>query len=170
MKIAYLVVGFLIGGIISFALTNSFYQTNSRAYSGELRQPKPDATLIEPKWNWSDSTDAVKAAPQSHKIVYEDSTVRILRVVLESNKMEPIHTHQFKSVMWFTQATPMTYYRYGLTNNNYVIQDSIEIPKMPLEVLNRGDVVDAEGPHAIKNLSKEEGIAYRVEFKKKLKP
>ena len=72
--------------------------------------------------------------------------------------------------MWFTQATPMKYYRYALKNNKYVVQDSIVIPRMPPEVLNHGDAVAAEEPHAIKNLSNQQGIAYRVEFKKDFKP
>ena len=72
--------------------------------------------------------------------------------------------------MWFTQPAAMTYYQYGIENSRYVVKDSIPIPVMPPEVLNRGDVVEPEGPHAIKNMSDKEAIAYRVEFKKELSP
>ena len=72
--------------------------------------------------------------------------------------------------MWFTHATPMIYYKYGFTGNKLIVQDSIQIPQMPAEVLNHGDILDAEEPHAIKNVSKQPGIAYRVEFKKAFKP
>jgi quercetin dioxygenase-like cupin family protein len=169
MKITYLIVGLLVGGIVSFFLTKSFYQISS-AQPGNPTQASSDTPLTASTWSWSDSLDAVKAAPKSHKIVYEDSTVRILQVTLEANKTEPIHTHKWKSIMWFTRATPMTYYKQGLTNNTYIIEDSIPIPQMPPEVLNHGDVVEAEGPHAIKNTSNEDGVAYRVEFKKEFKP
>ncbi|PVD51804.1 hypothetical protein DC498_12160 [Terrimonas sp.] len=170
MKITYLIVGILIGGISTFVFTKSFYQTSSSKQSDKPKQTKSDTSLIQTKWNWADSIDAIKAAPESHKVVYEDTNVRILRVVLEANKTEPMHTHQWKSIMWFTQANPMTYYKYGLTNNKYIILDSIAIAQMPLEVLNHGDIMNAEEPHAIRNLSNKEGIAYRVEFKKEFQP
>ncbi|MBO9566865.1 MAG: hypothetical protein J7621_29095 [Niastella sp.] len=170
MKITYLIIGLLAGGIISFLLTKSFYQTSSPAQSGNPKLASSDTSLTASSWSWADSLDAVKAAPESHNIIYEDSRVRILQVILEANKTEPVHTHQWKSIMWFTRATPMTYYKIGLTNNAYVIQDSIPIAQMPPAALNHGDTIDAEGPHAIKNTSNQEGIAYRVEFKKSFKP
>lgn len=170
MKITYLIAGLFIGGILSFFLTKSFFQTSLPTSSDSRKQTNFDTLHSISKWNWSDSLDAIKEAPNSHKIVYEDSTVRILQVILEANNTEPVHTHQWRSIMWFTQATPMIYYKYGLANNKLIIQDSIPIKQMPKEVLNQGDIMNAEGPHAIKNLSKEAGIAYRVEFKKEFKP
>ncbi|WP_130854988.1 hypothetical protein [Olivibacter jilunii] len=169
MKITYLITGLLIGGILSFFLAKSFYQTDAQTdlvNSGT----ESDTAFVESKWNVPNDVDAVKAAPESHKIVYEDSSVRILRVILEPNKTEPVHTHRWKSIMWFSQATPMTYYKYVLKDNGYMIQDSIAIAQMPPEVLNHGEIMGAEGPHAIKNLGSREGVAYRVEFKKEFKP
>ncbi|SDM36013.1 hypothetical protein SAMN05421823_112197 [Catalinimonas alkaloidigena] len=166
MKIAYLIVGLLVGGLLGFALTDLLNQNNSPSNSDSIPPAKSDAPLVTATWQWPDSLDAVQAAPESHNIVYEDSTVRILQVVLEANATEPVHTHKWKSIMWFTQATPMTYYRCSLKNNEYLLADSIAIAQMPQEALNQGDFIDAEAPHAIKNLSNENGIAYRIEFKK----
>ncbi len=59
-----------------------------------------------------DSLDAVARAPQSHDTAYEDSAVRILRVLLKGNRIEPVHTHQWKSLTWFAHAVPMIYYQY----------------------------------------------------------
>lgn len=170
MKILFLIVGILVGGISSFFLTKSFYHTSSPIDSGKLKQPESDLSLIKSTRNWPDSLDAIKAAPESHKVVYEDSTVRILQVILAANKTEPVHAHQWKSIMWFTQATPMIYYKYNFINKKYVLEDSIPIAQMPPEVLNRGNALDAEGPHAIKNLGNKKGGAYRVELKKEFKP
>ena len=163
MKTGYFIAGLLIGGVLSFVLTRHFFQGPQTDAAG-LGKVKPDTSVIT-KGEWPDSLDAVKAAPESHAVIYEDSTIRILQVVLQPNKTEPVHTHQWKSVMWFAQATPMTYYQYGSTNNHYTITDSVTIPQMPPEVLNHGEVVDAEGPHAVKNSGSKNGIAYRVEFK-----
>lgn len=169
MKILYVLVGLFSGGIAGFFLTKSFYQPTAPASAASSKQAEVDKG--QPlAWQWPDSLDARTAAATSHKVVYEDSTVRILQVVLQATKTEPVHTHQWRSVMWFTQATPMVYYKYGLVNKQLVRQDSIPIAQMPAAVLNQGAVVEAEGPHAIKNVSTHAGIAYRVEFKQALKP
>ncbi|MET0243298.1 MAG: hypothetical protein ABW174_07510 [Flavitalea sp.] len=60
----------------------------------------------------------------------------------------------------------MTYFKYKANGTNYLIEDSFQIPQMPPAALNHASPVDAEGPHAIRNSGKEQGIAYRVEFKK----
>ncbi len=72
--------------------------------------------------------------------------------------------------MWFTRATPMIYYRYNvLGKDKNTIKDSVSIPQMPANALNVGGLMEAEGPHAVKNLGNIKGLAYRVEFKKEFK-
>ncbi|MEZ4803486.1 MAG: hypothetical protein R2797_12000 [Gelidibacter sp.] len=164
MNTKSLIIGLLFGGLLSFGITKYITSSNSQIKNTDLEQQttKPKT----PKWTWADSLDAVKVAPNSHKIIFEDDKVRILKVLLEPNTIEPIHTHQFKSVMWFDKATPMSYYQYNLSQNGkYEITDSINIPQMPVEVLNHGESVDPEPPHAVKNTGTETGVAYRVEFK-----
>lgn len=161
MKTTSLIIVFLLGGILGFV--SAKYVTSNKikeekAYSSQNRIPE---------WSWNDSLDAVKMAPKSHKIVYEDDKVRVLQVVLHPNSIEPIHTHQFKSIMWFAKETSMTYFQYESSKNGqYKIIDSIKIAKIPIEALNHGDIVDPETPHAVKNTGKEIGIAYRIELKK----
>ncbi|UII21302.1 hypothetical protein [Fulvivirga ligni] len=166
MKISYLLIGLVIGGILGFTTAKFMVSENATANPADQEELVMPSTKNEANWNWADSLDALKAAPESHKIVYEDSSVRILQVILEANQTEPMHVHEWKSVMWFTHATPMTYYKYNVKGDNFIIEDSIPIPQMPQEVLNHGDLMDAEGPHAIKNSSDQQGLAYRVEFKK----
>jgi hypothetical protein len=121
-------------------------------------------------WAWPDSLDAVTAARESHKIVFEDSTVRILQVVCPPGVEEPIHTHRYKSVMWFTQSAHFIYYNYVLDDGNQLVKkDSSEIKGFPSEVLNKGQMVDPEHPHSIKNIGTETFMAYRVEYKKDFK-
>lgn len=158
MKTTSLIIGLLLGGFLGSGLTK--YLTPNKSAEAF------DSTNTIPKWTWSDSLDAVKIAPRSHKIVYEDDRVRVLQVILQPETTEPMHTHQFKSVMWFAKETPMTYYQYNLSENvEYEITDSIKIPQMPAEALNHGDMVEPEVPHAVKNTGSEVGIAYRIEFK-----
>ena len=163
-----LLIALLLGTLIGFGLTKFF--TTNKATTETTKQIKTEQhTKTDTiKWKYDDSLDAVRAAPNNHKVIYEDDNVRILQVVLDGYKEEPIHTHKWKSVMWFTKpAVPCVVYNYDLgEDNKMVIKDSITIPKMPLNIVH---VSEPEAPHGIKNLSNDNGIAYRVEFKKDFK-
>jgi hypothetical protein len=122
------------------------------------------------RWNWADSLDAIVVAPESHNIVYEDSTVRILKVICAPGVEEPIHTHKYKSVMWFTQSAHFIYYNYILDSNNQLVKnDSTEIKGFPAEILDKGQMVEPEHPHSIKNIGVDTFLAYRIEYKVELK-
>ena len=71
--------------------------------------------------------------------------------------------------MWITKpAVPCTIYQYGLDKNGkFAATDSVNVPKMDTNI---GFPNDPEGPTGIKNLGSDNGIAYRVEFKKEFKP
>ena len=166
MKFGQLFIGLLIGGLSGFGLTNYF--------TASKQQPDNDRSITidsssSAKWTWPDSLDAVKAAPKNHHVVYEDSTVRILQVLLDGRKEEPIHTHKWKSIMWITKpAVPCTIYQYSLDKTGkFAAKDSVNVPHMDTNI---GFPNDAEGPTGIKNLGNDNGIAYRVEFKKDFKP
>lgn len=117
-----------------------------------------------------DKFDAVVAAPNNHKIVYEDDNVRILQVICPPGNEEPVHTHQYKSTMWFTQSAHFIYYNYLINTNNQLIKkDSTEIKGFPAEVLNKGQMVDPEGLHSVKNVGTDIFMAYRIEYKKDFK-
>lgn len=121
-------------------------------------------------WRWPDSLDAVSAAPANHKIVYEDSAIRILQVVCPPGREEGIHTHQYRSTMWFTNSAHLIFSNYGTDANNHLIKtDSAELNGFPAEVINKGQNVDPEEPHSIKNIGTNTFIAYRVEYKKEFK-
>lgn len=97
---------------------------------------KPSAA--SQNWHWHDSLDAINAAPESHKIVYEDTAVRILHVICLPGKEEKVHTHQHKSLMWFTKSASFMFYNYELDANNQLIKkDSTEIKGFPAEALNK---------------------------------
>jgi len=166
MKFGQLLIGLLLGGLLGFGLTKYFARTEQRA--DNTKTTTIDSSSSSAKWTWPDSLDAVKAAPENHKVVYEDSTVRILQVLLDGHKEEPVHTHKWKSIMWITKpAVPCTIYQYNLDKNGkFMATDSVTVPHMDTNI---GHPNDAEGPTGIKNLGNDNGIAYRIEFKKDFK-
>jgi hypothetical protein len=156
MNIKQLLIGIVLGGILGFGAAKYFTKTTTIA-----------STPSAEKWTWPDSLDAVKAAPENHHVVYEDNTVRILQVLLDGHKEEPIHTHKWRSIMWITKpAVPCTVYQYDLKNGKFAATDSVTVPHMDTNI---GFPNDPEGPTGIKNLGSDNGIAYRVEFKKEFK-
>ena len=100
MKFGQLFIGLLLGGLLGFGLTKYFANAKQQAYDTRTAIAGSSSSA---KWAWPDSLDAVKAAPKNHNVVYEDSTVRILQVLLDGHKEEPIHTHKWKSIMWITK-------------------------------------------------------------------
>ena len=60
------------------------------------------------------SFEAVTAAPNSHRVLFEDDRIRVLRVEVAPGATEPIHDHRWPSVMYFEQPQPITYIAYEL--------------------------------------------------------
>ena len=167
MKFGQLLIGLLIGGLLGFSLTQYFSNTKqqTKTPTSELSSV---AKLSSAKWAWPDSLDAMNAAPENHQLVYEDDNVRVLAVMLNGNKSEPIHTHKWKSIMWIAKPiTPCKINNYQKANNGKLVKsDSLLIKEMPI---NLGQLIAPEAPTSITNLSTENGVAYRVEFKKDFK-
>jgi hypothetical protein len=61
-------------------------------------------------WPWPPELDALLAAPASHRVLLENSQVRVLDVVIEPGAREPEHTHQAPSVMIIDNPARIRYY------------------------------------------------------------
>lgn len=56
--------------------------------------------MSEGKSDFPDGGDAVQAAPESHKIIFENAVVRVLEVPIPPvGKPEPMHHHRWPSLM-----------------------------------------------------------------------
>ena len=161
MKFGQLLIGLLLGGLLGFGLAKYFISASQPIDNSTTTSS--NSTSVD--WIWPDSLDAVTAAPDNHKVVYEDEKVRVLAVMLDGKKSEPIHTHQWKSIMWIAKPiVPCQINNYKKdAQGNLVKSDSVVINEMPVDI---GQLIDPEGPTSITNLGVEHGVAYRVEFKK----
>jgi hypothetical protein len=166
MKFGQLLIGLLLGGLLGFGLTK--YMNTNRQTADTTKKPIDSLASFE-KWVWPDSLDAMRAAPENHTLVYEDNDVRVLAVMLDGKKSEPIHTHKWKSIMWIAKPiVPCKINNYRKVNNGKLIKsDSLLIKEMPINI---GQLIGPEGPTSITNLGSQNGVAYRVEFKKAFKP
>lgn len=51
-------------------------------------------------WPWPDSLDALRAAPNHHRLLFENERVRVLEVRIPPGCFVPVHTHRWASVAY----------------------------------------------------------------------
>jgi predicted metal-dependent enzyme (double-stranded beta helix superfamily) len=56
------------------------------------------------EWTWPDSLDALIAAPQFHRVLFENERVRVLDVRIAPGQLVPVHTHKWPSIV-YVQST-----------------------------------------------------------------
>jgi hypothetical protein len=108
-------------------------------------------------WPWPESTDALVAAPTSHRVLLENDQVRVLEVTIEPGNREPEHTHRAPSVMIVDEPARLRYY-------------APDAP--PLELGRRSGTkpgprvqwMDPEGPHSVENIDQHRYHAVRIEL------
>jgi hypothetical protein len=175
MKLQSLIIGIVIGAIITFSLLKIF-NSNSNTKISQLKEAaviKSDSAGAT-EWPWDDSLDAVHAAPQNHHVIFENDKIRILEVILMPHEYEELHAHRFPSVMFGadnsdTSAFDIVYYVYDYDSlhHKYFAKDSIVQHNKggKSNEPNTGNFMKPEGPHRIKNLSNVKIDVFRVEFK-----
>jgi hypothetical protein len=85
------------------------------------------------KSGFPDGYDAVQAAPNSHRVIFENALVRVLEVTMPPvGKTEPLHHHRWPSFFldWDTGG-PSPHVRYHRGDGTVVDQPSEPSPKHP---------------------------------------
>ena len=104
--------------------------------------------------------DAVKAAPNSHEVLIENGDVRVLKVIIEPGQKEPMHTHEWKSIMYVDKPARIKYY-------NEKDEMVYESPKdQPYNVPLGPEWLEPEGLHAVENIDSVIYHGIRIELKK----
>jgi len=110
--------------------------------------------------DWPKDQDAVVSAPNNHKILFENDKVRVLEVTLAPKELEPVHHHQWSSVLYIMEAGDFI----DRDGEGNIIMDTRKIPEplvFPLTMYK-----NPEAPHSVENLSDTKTIRLiRVEMK-----
>jgi hypothetical protein len=122
---------------------------------GELEEG--DAMGAENNWNWPPSMDAVAAAPESHRVVFENDDVHVLEVVIAAGHREPEHTHREPSVMIVDGPARIRYYQGGTL--------TFSSPANAAAAGTRASWMAPEGPHSVENVDNHPYHAIRVELR-----
>jgi len=56
-------------------------------------------------WPWPDSLDALTAAPDFHRLLFENEHVRVLEVRIKPGQIVPVNTHRWPSVVHVRSAS-----------------------------------------------------------------
>lgn len=96
--------------------------------------------------------DAVKAAPKTHRVLFENEKVRILEVKIEPHEREPLHTHPYKSVTIVQAPARLRYY-----DEKGTLLEEVDIKGVSWK--------EPVGIHAVENISDRAFYGYRVELK-----
>jgi quercetin dioxygenase-like cupin family protein len=51
-------------------------------------------------WRWPESLDAVAAAPESHRILFENGAVRVLETRIAPGETTRVHTHRWAGILY----------------------------------------------------------------------
>lgn len=114
-------------------------------------------------WPWTDELDALIAAPDSHRLLFENDRVRVLEVVIAAGAREPEHTHRWPSVMIVDEPARIRYYEHGVPTFESPARDTT--PQRHKAVW-----MDAEGPHSVENIDSRRYHALRIELRDEESP
>ena len=109
------------------------------------------------------SYDAVAAAPNNHKVAFENEKVRVLEVTIKPGEKEPFHEHPLFSVMNIITGAPLRITEATVQNGKLVTGKTIEVGKdnfqpPPLWMA-------PQGLHSAENIGSVTFHAYRIELK-----
>ncbi len=127
------------------------------------RHPPADPIVCDPS---SHPHDAVRAAPDQHHVLFEDSHVRVLEIVLPPLAVEPIHIHALPSVIQGEtgggEGARFLYVEYRMEDGKFVETARREVEPTPGF---RTVWSPPEGPHAIANIGTVAMRIQRIEIK-----
>ena len=108
---------------------------------------------------WPESLDAPAAAPENHRILFENERVRVLDVVVPVGSREPVHAHCWPSVLYVM-------FRGKLRERDAagtVIREATETP--PPSAFPFTQWLPVSPPHSIENLDSQPIHLLRIELK-----
>jgi hypothetical protein len=114
------------------------------------------------------SYDAIAAAPDNHRVVFENEKVRVLEVTIKSGEKEPLHTHPMPSVMTIITGAKLRITEASLEDGKIVIGKTIEVGKDNLQPPPLW--MPPQGLHSAENIGSATFHAYRIELKGENEP
>jgi hypothetical protein len=110
-------------------------------------------------WKWDDNLDALIAAPQHHKLLFENNYVRVLDTLILPGEITNVHTHRFPASLYILSWSD--FIRYDADGNVMLDSRNMSIPLLPHTALWSEPLI----PHALKNIGNQNLHVLSVEIK-----
>jgi hypothetical protein len=110
--------------------------------------------------SWNDNLDALIAAPQHHKLLFENNDVRVLDTLILPGEITNIHTHRFPASLFILSWSD--FIRYDAESN--IVLDSRNLANPP--VAHAALWSEPLLPHALQNIGNQNLHVISVELKK----
>jgi len=111
------------------------------------------------KWIWPEELDALIAAPQHHKLLHENSFVRVIDTLIPPNEITNVHTHKWPASLYIISWSD--FIRYG--DDGSIILDSRNLSRSPSP--STATWSEPLAPHALKNVGEKDLHIISVEIK-----
>ena len=109
-------------------------------------------------WPWPDSLDALAAASEHHRLLFEDDRLRVIDTRIPPGERTAVHTHRYPSILYVVSTSD--FLRYDA--DGVVIGDS---RKMPPQVVPSAFRFPPMPPHSVENIGSTLVHLVNVEFK-----
>ena len=136
----------LVLAMIAVVALPGFTTQNSSTNNTEVSTAAIATNRSKEACPWPENLDAVKAAPENHKVIFENEHVRVLEVTIAPHSKEPIHAHCWPSTLYIQQAGDII----DRDASGKILFDSRQLkvkPKVPFVQWS-----PAEAPHSVENL------------------
>ena len=141
--------GLMSVGALAGYLASGLLQPGSAAAEG----------ANEPQCAWAAELDAVRAAPNNHRVLLENDRVRVLDVTVAPGEREALHAHCRPSVMYLMQEG---LYRDYDEDGRLIEEVTVAPPasQYPMTLW-----LGPQAPHAVHNLDSRPTRLLRIELK-----
>jgi len=136
----------LVLAMIAVAALPAFVRQNSSATNTAMSPAATATNRSKEACPWPENLDAVKAAPENHKVIFENEHVRVLDVAIAPHSKEPIHVHCWPGTLYIQQAGEAI----DRDADGKILFDSRQLkvkPKVPFV-----EWTPPEAPHSLENL------------------
>ena len=110
-------------------------------------------------WTWPDALDALTAAPESHRLLFENDVTRVLEARIGPGEITQVHTHRWPAVLYVLSLGHFV----RRDGEGAILVDTRETGALP----ESGTAVfsGAQPPHTLENVDAFEIRVISVELK-----
>ena len=112
-----------------------------------------------PIWIWPDELDALTAAPEHHRLLFENESVRVIDTCIPCGEITSLHTHQWPASIYVISWSD--FIRYDENGNTMLDSRSLSVSTSPPTALWSEPLA----PHRLKNVGNKDMHIISVEIK-----